>query len=112
MSKYMQLTVTVSPFYQKDLEDTYPKLARYLSYLDSNLVKRNPSLYELAGQLDQILYRFDGTRLREALLRHKEKIQSAYGMIQKNIADWDLAQADQGLYVIEDTFDEIESELD
>jgi hypothetical protein len=112
MSKYMQLTVAVRSYYQKDLEGTYPKLARHLSHLDSNLVNRSPSLYELTGQLDQILYQFDGTPLREALLRHKEKIRSVYQMIQKNIADWDLAEADQGLYVIEDIFDEIESELD
>ncbi|MBU2621037.1 MAG: hypothetical protein KKD92_01785 [Proteobacteria bacterium] len=33
-------------------------------------------------------------------------------IIQENIADWNLAQADKLLYGIEDTFDEIESELD
>ena len=28
MSKYMHLTVTVRPYYEKNLEQTYPKLAR------------------------------------------------------------------------------------
>lgn len=111
MSKNMQLTVTVRPYYEKDLEGTYPKLARYLKHLDSNLVNRNPSLYELVGQLDQLLYRFDGTLLREVLLRHGDKLRDVYKTIQENIADWNLTQADKLLYTIEDTFDEIESEL-
>ena len=108
----MQLTVTVRPYYKKDLEGTYPKLARNLGFLDSNLANRNPSLYELVGQLDQLLYRLDGTQLREALLRHSEKLRNQYKIIQENIADWHLAQADKLLYSIEDIFDEIESELD
>ncbi len=112
MSKYMQLTVTVRPYYQKDLQGTYPKLARDLGYLDSSLSTRNPSLYELVGQLDQILYRHDGTPLRAVLLRHAEKLRSQHKMIQENIADWKLAEADKLLYGIEDIFDEIESELE
>ncbi len=112
MSKYMQLTVTVRPYYQKDLQGTYPKLARDLGYLDSGLATRNPSLYELVGQLDQLLYRHDGTPLKEVLLRHSEKLRSQYKMIQDNIADWKLAQADKLLYNFEDIFDEIESELE
>ncbi len=112
MSKNMQLTVTVRSYYEKDLEGTYPKLARYLRHLDSSLVNRNPSLYELVGQLDQLLYRFDGTPVREVLLRHGDKLRNVYKIIQENIADWNLAQADKLLYSIEDTFDEIESELD
>jgi hypothetical protein len=112
MSKYMQLTVTVRPYYQKDLQGTYPKLARGLGYLDSSLGTRNPSLYELVGQLDQILYRHDGTPLRAVLLRHAEKLRSQHKLIQEKIADWKLAEADKLLYGIEDTFDEIESELE
>jgi hypothetical protein len=112
MSKYMQLTVTVRPYYQEDLEGTYPNLARHLSYLDSGLAARNPSLYELIGQLDQLLYRFEGTPLREVLLRHQEKLRNLYKGIQENIADWNLAKADQLLYSIEDTVGEIELDLD
>ncbi len=110
MSKNMQLTVTVRPYYQRDLEGTYPNLARHLGYLDSSLVNRNPSLYELVGQLDQLLYRLEGTQLREVLLRHREKLRNLYKTIQENIANWNLAQADQLLYSIEDIFNEIESE--
>jgi hypothetical protein len=112
MSKHMQLTVTVRPYYERDLEGTYPKLARHLERLDSSLENRNPSLYELAGQLDQLLFRLEGTQLREVLLRHREKLRNLYKVIQENIADWNLAQADKLLYGIEDTFTEIESELD
>jgi hypothetical protein len=112
MSKYMQLTVTVGSCYQGDLERTYPNLGRHLSYLDQSLVNRNPSLYELVGQLDQLLYRLEGTQLREVLLLHREKLLDLHKIVQENIADWNLAQADQLLYRMEDTFNEIESELD
>jgi hypothetical protein len=112
MSKYMQLTVTVLPYYQKDLQGTYPKLARHLGYMDSSMTNRNPSLYELVGKLDKLLYKHDGTALREVLLRHSEKLRNQYKIIQDNIADWRLEQADKGLYSIEDTFDDIESELE
>jgi hypothetical protein len=112
MSKYMQLTVTIRPYYPRDLERAYPKLARYLMRLDPSLENRNPSLYELVGELDQLLYRHEGTQLREVLLRHAEKLRNQHKIIQENIADWKLAQADKLLYSIEDTFDEIESELD
>ena len=112
MSKHMQLTVTVRPYYQRDMEGTYPKLARHLGHLAADLVKEDPSLYELVGQLDQLLYRFEGTPLREVLLRHREGLLATYKSIQENIADWNLAQADRLLYGLEDAFDEIESELD
>ncbi len=112
MSTYMQIKVTVLPYYQKDLDGIYPKLARYLKTLDSDLADRNPSLYALAGQLDKILYRFDGTPLREVLLRHRENLRNLYRSIEENIADWNLAQADRLLYKLEDIFDKIESELE
>jgi hypothetical protein len=112
MSKYMQLTVTVVPFYPKDLEDTYPKMARYLKSLGSDLTERNLSLYGIAGQLDKLLYKFDGTPFRDVLLRHKENLRNLHKSIEENIADWNLAQADRLLYNIEDAFDKIESELD
>lgn len=112
MSKNMQITVTVRPYYEKSLEETYPKLARYLKHHDANLASRNPSLYELVGQLDQLLYRYDRTQVREVFLRYKDKLKNEYKIIQENIADWNLAKVDKLLYSIEDTFDTIESELD
>jgi hypothetical protein len=75
------------------------------------LVERNLSLYELAGQIDKLLYKFDGTPVREALLRHRENLRNLHKSIEENIADWNLAQADQLLYKLEDEFDKIESEL-
>ena len=112
MSKYMHLTVTVVHYYPRDLEETYPKIARYLKSLDSDLVERNLSLYAIAGQLDKLLYTFDGTPFRDVLLRHRENLRNLHKNIEENIADWNLAQADQLLYKIEDVFDKIESELD
>ena len=112
MSKYMQLTVTVRPYYENNLEEAFPKLRRYLKSLASDLVERNPSLYEIAGQLDKLLYTFDGTPFRDVLLRHRENLRDLHKNIEASIADWNLAQADRLLYKIEDAFDKIESELD
>lgn len=112
MSKYMQLKITVMPLYQNDLEDTYPDLARRLRSLAPELVERNPSLYEIAGQFDKLLYVFDGTPLREVLLRYREDLRNLHKSITENIADWNLAQADRLLYKMEDIFEKIESELD
>ena len=112
MSKNMQLTVTVRPYYKKDFEKAYPRMARSMGHLDPALTERSPSLYELAGQWDQLLYRFDGTPLGQVLLKHKKEINTLYQKIQENIADWKLAEADKLLYSIEDIFDEMESDLD
>ena len=112
MSKYMHLTVTVRPYYEKNLEQTYPKLARNLKNLDAALVERNPSLYELVGQLDKLLHAFEGTKFREVLFPQREKLLDLHKSIEEKIADWNLAQADRLLYTIEDAFDKIESELD
>jgi hypothetical protein len=112
MSKYMQLAVTVRPHYLNGLDGPYRKLARHLSYLDAALAERSPSLYELAGQLDQLLYRFEGTPLREVLLRHGDRLRKLHKNIEEHIAGWKLAEADRLLYEIEDAFDEIESELE
>ena len=111
MSKYMHLSVTVLPYYPKDLEETYPKLARHLESLAADLVERNPSLYELVGQLDKLLHAFEGTRFREVVFPQREKLLNLHKSIEAQIADWNLDQADRLLYNLEDAFDKIESEL-
>ena len=111
MSKSMQLKVTVIPFYQNGFAETYPNLARQLKYLNPDLVERNPSLYDLAAQLDKLLYTFDGTPLREVLLRHRRDILNLQKSIEENIATWNLSQADRLLYALEDVFEKIEFEL-
>jgi hypothetical protein len=111
MSKNMQITVTVNPYYHQDLADAYPKLARHLGYLDPGLVQRNPSLYDLVGHLDKLLYEFDNTPLREVLLQHRDKLLQLHKSIEKDIADWNLAIADKLLYQLEDIFDDIEAQL-
>jgi primosomal protein N'' len=111
MSKHMQITVTVNPFYQEEFEQAYPNLARHLSYLDAPLVKSNPSLYRLVTQFDKLLYTFDGTKLREVLLPHRKKLQALHKSIEEHIANWNLADADKLLYNVEDIFEEIEAEL-
>ena len=111
MSKYMQITVTVNPFNQGELEKSFPKLARHLGYLDAALVQSNPSLYGLVSRLDKLLYAFDGTELREVLLRRRGKLLDLHKNIEENIANWNLPQADKLLYEVEDIFEDIEAEL-
>jgi hypothetical protein len=89
MSRHMQITVTIRPFYQKSLEKTYPRLARHLAYQDPGLVEKNPSLYELAGQTDMLLYRYDGTPLRQVLLADHKQLEAdeyqTFEAIEENI---------------------------
>jgi hypothetical protein len=81
MSKYMQLTVTVNSYYQKNLADNYPNLARNLKVLDRELVDRNPLPYAIAGQCDSLLYKVDGTPVRDVLLRHRENLRNLHKSI-------------------------------
>ena len=111
MSKHMQLTVAVRPYYLNGMDKTYPRLARHLGYLAPELAAKNPSLYELTGELDRLLFMFEGTKLREVLLRHRETLKQAHEKIQDNISNWNLSAADRGLYQLEDIFDEVEAEL-
>ncbi|MGQ9921596.1 MAG: hypothetical protein ACUVRZ_09760 [Desulfobacca sp.] len=111
MSRTMQLTVVVRPFYQPDFQAAFPRLARHLGHLQPDLAARNPSLYELAGRLDHLLYIFDGTPLRTVLLPQRAKILALHKEIEGQIASWRLAQADALLYQLEDIFDDIEQQL-
>lgn len=112
MSRFMKITVTINPYYEKDLEGTYPKLGWYLRHHDPTLADQNPSLYKLAGMMDQLLFRFDGTKLRDALLLHEDKLRALYKNIEADIADRNLSRADKFLYQVEDIFDEIELQLE
>lgn len=111
MSKHMQLTVTVRPYYQKDLEGTYPNLERLLRHHDPVLAHGNPSLFDLVGQLSQIPTRCEGSQLSKVFSRHREKLRDLHERIREHIADWKLAQADRLLYEMEDVFDEMETDL-
>jgi hypothetical protein len=112
MSQHMQITVTIRPFYKKSFEKTYPRLARLLSFQDPDLVDNNPSLYELAGKIDMLLYQYDGTPLRQVLLDHKHQLTKTFHAIEEHIADRRLAEVDKLLYTLEDIFDDIEYHLD
>ncbi|MFO7748659.1 MAG: hypothetical protein R6V15_11210 [Desulfotignum sp.] len=112
MSQHMQITVTIQPFYKKSFEKTYPRLARHLASQKPGLVEKPPSLYELAGQVDMLLYHYDGTPLRQMLLDHKQQLTQTFHAIEENIADWHLAEVDKLLYTLEDIFDDIEYHLD
>ena len=113
MSKYMQLTVSVRPYYKNGLKKVYPGIAGNLSYLNEGLVEEGPSLFDIVGKLDKLLYDLEGNPpLREILLKYRDKLRKLHEGVQEHIADWDLAKADQALYKIEDIFDEIEWKLD
>ncbi|MDY6837111.1 MAG: hypothetical protein SWH78_03965 [Thermodesulfobacteriota bacterium] len=112
MSKHMQLTVRVRPYYKKGFREVYPLIAKRLSYLDPTWVEEGPSLFEIVGRLDKLLYALEGDPpFREILLDHRAKLHELYEHTEEQIADWHLAQADKHLYTMEDIFDEIEREL-
>jgi hypothetical protein len=112
MSKHMQLTVRIRPYYRKGLAGVYPEIARRLGYLDEEWVEEGPSLLEIVGRLDKLLYELEADPpFREILSQHKAKLHKLYEDIEGQVADWHLAQADKLLYEIEDIFDEIEAEL-
>ncbi|OEU47917.1 MAG: hypothetical protein BA872_05300 [Desulfobacterales bacterium C00003060] len=112
MSKYMQLTVRIRPYYRKGFKKAYPKLAHRFSYLDEAWVEGNPSFFEIAGKLDKLLYQLEGDPpFREILLKHRSALHKLYEDVEERIADWHLAEADRVLYEMEDIFDEIEAEV-
>lgn len=112
MSRHMQIKISVTPCYDKNLEAAYPKLGGILRRGSRIPADRDPSLYELAGKVDELLYHFDGTELREVLLKHAKKLQEAFNQARDSIADRNPSRADTFLYAIEDIFDEIEADLD
>jgi hypothetical protein len=112
MSKYMQMKVAIAPYYPKGFKKAYPKLAHALSLIDEAVVEKEPGLFELVGKLDKLLYQLEGNEpVRKIILQHRQKLFDLYEEIEGDIADWQLAKADQALYKMEDTFDEIEREL-
>ena len=112
MSKTMQLTVQVRPYYKKDLKADYPKIAQGLSYIHEAWVEEGPSLFDIVGRLDKLLYELEGNPpFRKILLVHQDELRKLHKDVEAHIADWELAKADKALYQIEDIFDKIEWEL-
>ncbi|HUV78067.1 MAG TPA: hypothetical protein VMW06_08410 [Desulfobacterales bacterium] len=112
MSKTMQLTVQVRPYYKKDLKADYPKIAQGLSYIHEAWVEEGPSLFDIVGRLDKLLYELEGNPpFRKILLKHQDELRKLHKDVEAHIADWELAKADKALYQIEDIFDKIEWEL-
>lgn len=108
----MQLTVQVRPYYQKGLKADYPKIAQGLSYIHETWIEEGPSLFDIVGRLDKLLYELEGNPLfRKILLKHKDELRKLHKEAEEHIADWDLAKADKVLYQMEGIFDQIEWEL-
>lgn len=112
MSRHMQLTVDVRPFYTKGFKATYPKLAGNLIHAKAIKEEEDPALYDLVARLDKLLYDLDGNpKVKDILLKQKGRLKTLHSEIEGHIADWKLSGADKALYKIEDVFEEIESDL-
>ncbi len=113
MSKYMQLTVKVRAYYPESIKAVYPKIVGHLSHANAAMVDEDPSIFDLVGSIDKLLYALDGDpAFQEILRKHKPTLETLHQEIQGRIADWELAKADQALYRLEDAFEQIEWELD
>ena len=112
MSKTMQLTVRVRPYYKKDLKTDYPRISQGLGYVDEAWIEEGPSFFDIVGRLDKLLYELEGNPpFRKILLKHKDELRRLRKEVEEYIADWGLAKADKTLYQMEDIFDQIEWEL-
>jgi len=112
MSKYMQLTIHVRGYYPENFAAVYPKLAHHLNRAKA-LGEEEPSLYDLVGRLDKLLYALDGNpACKDVLIKHKDQLKKRHAEIESHMADWNLSEADKALYQIEDIFEQIEWELD
>jgi len=101
----MQLTVRVRPYYKKSLKADFPAIGGNLSYFHEAWIEEGPSLFDIVGKLDKLLYDLEGNPpFREILLKHQDKLRKLHNEVEENIADWNLAKADQALYQIEDVF--------
>jgi hypothetical protein len=113
MSKHMQLTVTVRSYYKKDMTSEYPKIAKGLSHVHKARIEEDPSLFDLVGKLDKLLYELEGNPpFRKIFLKHKDDLHKLHKEAEAYIADWDLTKADKVLYQMEDIFDQVEWELE
>jgi len=113
MSKTMQLTVRILPYFEKDMKSDYPKISQGLGYVDESWVEEGPSFFDIVGRLDKLLYELEGNPpFRKVLLKHKDELRKLHKEVEEHIADWHLAKADKTLYQIEDVFDQIEWELE
>jgi len=93
MSKIMQLTVRVRPYYKKSLKADFPSIGGNLSYLNDAWIEEGPSLFDIVGKLDRLLYDLEGNPpFREILLKHQDKLRKLYNEVEENIADWNLSR--------------------
>ena len=112
MSKYMQLTVNVRPYYKENLKEVYPKIASNLSHINEFKVEEVPLIFDLVGKPVWLYCTSDvNPAFKDILLKYRNKLSNLHEKIQDH-ADWIWPQADQVIYKIVDIFDEIEWELD
>lgn len=112
MSKHMQLTVKIMPYYKKGLKGIYPRLTDAISRPTASWMEQDPSLVDIVKNLDRLLYDLEGDRTFTGIMRsHRSELFDLYGDMETHMADWRLADVDKILYRIEDIFDDIEREL-
>ena len=112
MSKYMQMKIRILPYYSKSFRHVYPNMAKRLIGFDEAWVEAGPSLFDIVGRLDKLLYHLEGDPpFRQILLDQKKLLHDLYETVEANVADWHLAKVDETLYKMEDIFDDIEREL-
>ena len=108
----MQMRIRILPYYNRGFKETFPKIAHSLRHVKLVSQEENPSLFSLVGHFDTVLHTLEADApVRRVFMVHREKLKTLYEEVEEQIADWQLAKADQALYKIEDIFDDIEKEL-
>ena len=113
MSKYMQIEIRISPFFEKPFQKQFPNISdlfRRMSYREA--IQEERSLYALTDYLVS-LYRDPKTpvEMKNRLLPHVRKIRALKDQAREKFLVRDLNGLDQLLYQIEDGFEELEASL-
>jgi hypothetical protein len=109
MSRTMQITTEVRP--AQSLAGGYPNLARMFETLSPGLLGPAPSLLSICQRVDELQDKLRETALGRLLEAQADELRRAGRGVEKLLADWKLAEADQLLYQLEDRFDGLEAEL-
>ena len=85
MSKTMQLTVRILPYFEKDMKSDYPKISQGLSYIHKAWAEEGASLFDIVGRLDKLLTSWKEIRPLERFYLSTKTNSASFTRKLKNI---------------------------